>query len=190
MISDVNSPRSGLGISTSHPPKTPFSHIQIIPKSSTVESTHSNGSSPPLTFRSPSYSQEAEQRMAAPYNLQGSSFTASLANNISGTTFAARARAAELNAVRSRKAAREMETAAEVPSLPPVPLGALKFSKPRARGRGWTALHLGQLPEEALQGNEANGDDSQGAERSAQKRDQGIMLHHRDTLQNVAHGTL
>ena len=59
---------------------------------------------------------------------------ASLANLASGTTFAAAARAAELNAARANKqkaqeAASEGEY--EVPGLEPLTLGALKFTKAR-----------------------------------------------------------
>ena len=59
---------------------------------------------------------------------------ASLANLTSGTTFAAAARAAELNAARANKqkaqeAASESEY--EVPGLVPLTLGALKFTKSR-----------------------------------------------------------
>ncbi|MCJ1456480.1 hypothetical protein MMC28_006841 [Mycoblastus sanguinarius] len=75
----------------------------------------------------------------------------SLANTTNGTTFAAKARAAELNAVRSRKAAQAAQAAQienEVPSLTPVSLGALKFTK-RNRGRaGWKPFELSELSEE------------------------------------------
>lgn len=83
--------------------------------------------------------------MAAPFIPQNT--TASLANMTSGTTFAAKARAAELNAVRSRRAAKEMEMEDDVPSAAPVTLGALKFTKARNRGRAWKALNLDDLPE-------------------------------------------
>ncbi len=98
-----------------------------------------------MTFRSPSYSQEAEEKMAAPFVPPNA--TASLANMTSGTTFAAKARAAELNAVRSRRAAKEMEAEEDVPSATPLTLGALKFTKARNRGRAWKALNLGDFPE-------------------------------------------
>lgn len=101
--------------------------------------------------------------MAVPYVFDGSNLTASLADNTSGTTFAAKARAAELNAVRSRKASKDMETEEEVPSVAPVALGALKFNRPRNRGRGWKALNLGELPEESPQGDEAFGKSTHGA---------------------------
>ena len=73
--------------------------------------------------------------------------TASLANMTSGTTFAAKARAAELNAVRSRRAAKELESDDDIPSATAMSLGALKFTKPRNRGRAWKALNLDDLPE-------------------------------------------
>ena len=126
------------------PPNTPFSHIQIVPKS-LHDASGNNENSPQVTFRSPSYSQEAEEKMAAPFVPPNA--TASLANMTSGTTFAAKARAAELNAVRSRRATKEMETEEDVPSATPLTLGALKFTKARNRGRAWKALELGDLPE-------------------------------------------
>lgn len=104
--------------------------------------------------------------MATPYNVQGSNSTASLANNTTGTTFAAKARAAELNAVRSRKAAKEMGSEDEVPSAAPVVLAPIRLAKPRHRGRGWRALNLEELPEESLQGEEAKSERTVSAERS------------------------
>ena len=76
-----------------------------------------------------------------------STSTASLANMTSGTTFAAKARAAELNAVRARKGIKDNESEIELPTLTPVSLGAIKFTKPRNRGRAWKALNLNDLPE-------------------------------------------
>ena len=84
-----------------------------------------------------------------PPNLHSAISTVSLANNTSGTTFAARARAAELNAVRARRAAKESEMEDEVPAATPVALGALKFTRPRNRGKGWKALSLDELKEES-----------------------------------------
>ncbi|KAL9128789.1 MAG: hypothetical protein Q9217_002598 [Psora testacea] len=63
----------------------------------------------------------------------------------SGMTFAQRARAAELNASKRRKAAREAED--EVPELAPITLGALKFTK-RNRGKGSQAKTLDELTED------------------------------------------
>ena len=86
--------------------------------------------------------------MAATYNLAPSTSTASLANMTSGTTFAARARAAELNAVRARKASKEVESDDELMSTAPVSLSAFtKFTKPRNRGRAWKALNLDEVQE-------------------------------------------
>lgn len=57
---------------------------------------------------------------------------ASLANLTSGTTFAAAARQAELNAARANKQkAQEAEFQNEVPDVEPLSLGALKFTKTR-----------------------------------------------------------
>lgn len=130
---------------------TPFSHIKVVSQHSSHELAK-DGKSPPVIFQKQSYSQETEQIMAAPSPCQTSSFTASLANNVSGTTFAAKARAAELNAVRSRKAAKEMETEDDVPSAAPVALGAIKFTKPRNRAKVWKPLGLDELPEESVHG--------------------------------------
>lgn len=137
-----------------HPPNTPFSHIQIIPKVSPERSVVGEETFPPVIFQRLSYSQRAEKNMAAPYNYHASTSTASLANNTSGTTFAAKARAAELNAVRSQKAAKEMEVDDEVPLIAPVALGALKFTRPRNRGRVWKALNLEELANQPLEGQE------------------------------------
>lgn len=52
--------------------------------------------------------------------------------------------------MRSRKAAKEMEAEDEVPSAAPVALGALRFTKPRNRGRAWKALNLEELAEDSL----------------------------------------
>lgn len=78
--------------------------------------------------------------------------TASLANLTSGTTFAAKARAAELNAVRARRIATalevEKESEDEVRPLQPVAPGAVRFTMPRNRGaKAWKPLNLHELPE-------------------------------------------
>lgn len=86
--------------------------------------------------------------MASTYSLAPSTSTASLANMTSGTTFAARARAAELNAVRARKASKELESDDDLVSTAPVALSAFtKFTKPRNRGRAWKALNLDEVQE-------------------------------------------
>ncbi|MCJ1465261.1 hypothetical protein MMC07_003877 [Pseudocyphellaria aurata] len=104
--------------------------------------------------------------MATPYSLQGFNSTASLANNTTGTTFAAKARAAELNAVRSRKPPKEMESEDEVQSAAPAVLAPIKLAKPRHRGKGWRALNLEELPEESLHGEESKSERTVSAERS------------------------
>lgn len=111
--------------------------------------------------------------MAIPYNFQAFSSTASLANNTTGTTFAAKARAAELNAVRSRKVSKDTEAEDEMPPPAPVALGAIKFAKPRQRGRGWRALNLEKLPEESLQEEEAESESTVSVERSKPQVAQG-----------------
>jgi len=81
--------------------------------------------------------------MSAADNPQGSSSHLSLASNAtSGTMFAAKARAAELNAARARRASKDLEEG-EVSSLPPVSLGALtKFTKARNKGKAWKPFNL------------------------------------------------
>ena len=78
--------------------------------------------------------------------------TATLANLASGTTFAAKARAAELAAARAHQAsamaADKDEDEVEAP-LTAVPLGALKFTKPRAKEKAWMPLNLEEIPETA-----------------------------------------
>ncbi|KAI4250371.1 MAG: hypothetical protein LQ352_005352 [Teloschistes flavicans] len=73
--------------------------------------------------------------------------TATLANMTSGTTFAQKARAAELNAALARRAAKEN---AETPIDPPMTSaspGALKLTKPRNNGKQWKKLNLDEIPE-------------------------------------------
>ncbi|KAI9876765.1 MAG: hypothetical protein M1830_005752, partial [Pleopsidium flavum] len=132
--------RAPLGTPTRPAPNTPFSHIQIIPKVS-PEGLVNN--SPQPTFRKPSYQQEAEITMSAANNPQGSSAHLSLASNAtSGTTFAAKARAAELNAAKARRASKDLEEG-EVPSPAPVSLAAMtKFAKARNKGKAWKRFNL------------------------------------------------
>ena len=74
--------------------------------------------------------------------------TATLSNMTSGTTFAQKAREAELNAVLARKAVKETPEYDAEPSMT-ASLGALKFVKPQSRGRkaSWKKLNLGDIPE-------------------------------------------
>jgi len=120
-------------------PNLPFSHIQIVPK---VSPESSANNSPQPTFRKPSYQQEAEVTMSATDNTPKLSSHLSLANSLnSGPTFAAKARAAELNAARARRDSRDLEEN-EVPASVPVSLGALtKFTKPRNKGK-WKSVNL------------------------------------------------
>ncbi len=92
--------------------------------------------------------------MSASDRIQASSSHVSLANNAaSGTTFAAKARAAELNAARARRETRELEES-EVPAASPVSLGALtKFVKPRNKGKAtWKPFNLNEGQENGSQG--------------------------------------
>ena len=80
----------------------------------------------------------------------------SLAKTKDGSMFAAKARAAELNATRARKAAAKHahlltddDVDNDVPPLAPVPLGSLKFTRSRSRGsKAWKPPNnLTELPE-------------------------------------------
>ena len=107
-----------------------------------------NGGSPQPVFQKPSLSHEAEAVMDESLNIPKSSSTVSLATNTSGTTFAARARAAELNAARARKVVKAVESDEDIPSSIPVNLGSvMRFTKPRAKPKAWKALNLQDLPE-------------------------------------------
>lgn len=159
------------------PLNTSFSHIQIVANPSSAasveKSTTDEESLAQVVFKSPSYTESAREIMAAPSNPEGlKSNTASLASNMSGTTFAAKARAAELNAVRSRRAAQEAEAQSEIPPIPPMPLGAIKFTRHRNRARAWKALNLDELAEETIEGEEAQGEHIPSAESFRQPPDQ------------------
>ncbi|KAL8686178.1 MAG: hypothetical protein Q9218_007291 [Villophora microphyllina] len=79
--------------------------------------------------------------------------TATLANMTSGTTFAQKARAAELNAVLARRAAKENAEKTSDSSMTSTSLGegALKLTKPRNSGRNWKKLNLDEIPETATE---------------------------------------
>lgn len=154
-----------------------FSHIQIVANPSSVDSvdkfTTDEESSAQVVFQSPSYTESARRIMAVPSNSEGfASNTANLANNMSGTTFAAKARAAELNAVRSRRAAQEAEAQSDIPPIPPMPLGAIKFTRHRNRARAWKALNLDELAEESIEEEEAHGEHMPAVESFRQPPDQ------------------
>lgn len=154
-LSEASLKRAPLGTPAVAATGASFSHIKVVPQHSLKEPANDEAS-PPAMFQKQSYSQETEQIIAAPPPYQMSNLTASLANNASGTTFAAKARAAELNAVRSQKAAKGMETENEVHSAGSVALGAIKFTKPRNRGKVWKPLGLNELIEESVHGDETS----------------------------------
>lgn len=140
-----------------------FSHIQIVANPLSVasvdKSTTDEENSAQVVFQSPSYTESARKIMAVPSNLERfASNIASLANNMSGTTFAAKARAAELNAVRSRRAAQEAEAQSEIPPISPMPLGAIKLTRHRNRARAWKALNFDELAEETIEEEVAHGE--------------------------------
>ena len=152
-LSEASLKRAPLGTPAVTATGMPFSHIKVVSQPS-VEESGNNEASPPAVFQKQSYSQETKQIMTALPPYQASSLTASLANNASGTTFAAKARAAELNAARSRKAAKEMATENEVAGS--VALGVIKFTKARNRGKVWKPLGLNELLEESVHDDETS----------------------------------
>lgn len=96
-------------------------------------------------FRSNPLSQEVDLQVKGPEvkKLAASSSTDSLANHFSGTTFAAKARAAELNAARARWN-QGHENAKPGASSEPV-----KLIKHRARpNRAWKPFDLSEIPED------------------------------------------
>ncbi|KAL8948567.1 MAG: hypothetical protein Q9222_005253 [Ikaeria aurantiellina] len=132
-----------------HPPlrrDQQHSHIQIIPNAADPPGQYKTVS-PAVTFRRPSYSEEVEQTMAAAASSSlPPKAPASLANMTLGTTFAAKARQAELNAARARKG-EELNENEEMPSRNVETLGAITLSKPRNKGKGWKPLNLDEIPE-------------------------------------------
>ncbi|MCJ1485998.1 hypothetical protein MMC06_006174, partial [Schaereria dolodes] len=111
-----------------------------------------NETSPQPVFQNPSLSSEVEAEKGDSHKLLDPNTTVSLATNPYGTTFAARARAAELNAVRSRKAVPLLQYGEDVPTSTPMSLGSvMRFTKPRARPKAWKALYL-RKPEETETG--------------------------------------
>lgn len=144
---------------------TPISHIKVVSQQ-TLEEAGNNGPAPPTMFQKQFYLQQTEQIKAAPPPYHASNLTASLANNASGTTFAAKARAAELNAVRSRKAVKEVDMENEVPSAGSLALGAIKFTKSRNRGKVWKPLGLNELLEEPAHSDETSSESTISTARS------------------------
>lgn len=130
----------------------PFSHIKVVHRPQRAEEPNDDdddddaaaaASRSPQTavFRRQSFSQQVQH--AAGYGqptgvgVRGGGAVvptarASLANLTSGTTFAAAARQAELNAARASKLkAKEAEKAGEGPVVEPVALGTLRFKTAR-----------------------------------------------------------
>ncbi|KAL8683424.1 MAG: hypothetical protein Q9186_000577 [Xanthomendoza sp. 1 TL-2023] len=131
------------------PPRAPYSHIQIVPKPDNLHDNENRGQQ--VTFRKPSYSEEAENSMVSAAPISSMPLppkpTASLANMTSGTTFAAKARAAELNAVRARRAMKDVDEEDNLAFMPAATSGPIKLNKPRTRGKGWRPLNLDEIPE-------------------------------------------
>ncbi|KAL8731248.1 MAG: hypothetical protein Q9181_004348 [Wetmoreana brouardii] len=133
------------------PSRVPYSHIQVVPKAEPP--VQNENGSPQVTFRKPSYTEEAKSSMATAAGPSQPAPTATLANMTLGTTFAQKARAAELNAVLARKAVKEAPDNGDGSSGTSAPLGALKLTKPRARGRSWQKLNLDEIPETTSEAN-------------------------------------
>ena len=115
-----------------------FSHIQIVNKEDLMETKPH--SSPQPTFTKPSLEYETAQQDSSPFTSGRPPSTDTLANNIQGATFAAKARAAELQAARSR---RELKSRTDhgVPSTHET----MTF-KSKSKGKTWKPLDLSDLP--------------------------------------------
>ena len=128
--------------------KSAFSHIQTAREVREEEqSTDSQGgSSDQVPIRRQSFAAEIEEKMAS--NQYLSPGLDSLANSTRGTSFAARARAAELNAARARRANAALRVEDEIPEVRRVPFRALTLRR-RNQGGRWEATRLSdfQLPE-------------------------------------------
>lgn len=131
-----------------------------------------------MTFKKQSYSEEAANHMTSALQLSADHTRPSLANMTSGTTFAAKARAAELNAVRSRKAAGELDNDDDAPSTSQTSLGALKFTKPRNKGRAWRTLNLDEIPEASLESDQSGQNQHLSWESSASQGQAIVRLAH------------
>ena len=120
------------------PSKRDFSHIQIMAKASAKGVTKESKSSQAI-FHKASLSEELSAGKSLP-DTSHLNVRDSLANMPSGTTFAAKARAAELNAARARRAAavaKEKALESDIDSdgddfspLVPSRPGMMKFPKP------------------------------------------------------------
>ncbi|KAI9754117.1 MAG: hypothetical protein M1835_000921, partial [Candelina submexicana] len=122
---------------------SPFAHIQVIAPASRGDS-ESEDHQP--TFTSPSYQIVADSALLG----DDQDKQASPAPAPMRPTFAAKARAAELNAARARKTNRESSkgNSPTVPTSTPVSLGAFTKFKPASRNRGnkvWKPLNLSDV---------------------------------------------
>lgn len=123
-----------------------FSHIQILPKPPVEESPEQRMQrTNPFVFKKTSFSEEAEASLSShsnPYDGQDN-----LANASGGASFAQKARAAELNAARARRAAQMQSIDDEIPDLSgPVSLGTYKFTR-RDRSKKYETHKLSELQE-------------------------------------------
>ena len=143
------SPRAPAGTLVNPVLKHPFSHIQTIPSAEPQPENIPGQGHFVNVLKKPSYAEEIERMAANEYMDWMPAHT--LATNYDGSTFAAKARAAELNASRSKQAdqqaAERKTTAIRMRSSDPVPLSSYLVLKPRhARGRTSKTLKLPELP--------------------------------------------
>ena len=162
-----------------HP--SPFQHIKILSQPS-ADSVPTEDKLAEIVFKKLSLAQETTDSMA--YHEQKGLTQASLANMPSGMSFAQKARAAELNAARSRRAAKEAED--QVPELAPVSLVAYtKFTK-RSRAKGGKKLDE-LLTEEDLSSDEHRTRPSSAQDHTSQPAPHGYGKFLQDQAANTTH---
>lgn len=126
------------------PAHASFQHIQIISKK--PEGVTKPEDDEP-TFRQSSFIEDADSdvRMTAPACSYAMKSPESLANNTQGATFAAKARAAELQAARTRKELRSQHSSGVSLSTQVSTHETMTF-KPKAKGgKVWKRLDLGDI---------------------------------------------
>ncbi|MCJ1341210.1 hypothetical protein MMC09_006506 [Bachmanniomyces sp. S44760] len=145
-LQGANLHRAPLGTPTRPLPNTSFAHIQIVPKESLEIVKNDEPATDQAVYRKASYTEETLFEMAEKAKLRGTGLADSLATNKYGTTFAAKARAAELNAARARKVMKDVDTEDEEGS----PSGSgpsMKFTKPKTKAKNWKPVNLADLPD-------------------------------------------
>ena len=136
-----NPPRTLPNPNGSLPPsQTPtYSHIQVINQDELMAAPPR--SSPRPTFTKPSLEFDTAQQGTSAFTLEQSLSADNLANNTQGTTFAARARAAELQAARTRRELKARTDLAGTPTHETVTF------KSKSKGKTWKPLDLSDLLE-------------------------------------------